>query len=283
MVLAACCLAALMIAGPAFVIPNPASAKSIKVTWKGEWSSGNVRYKKGNSVQHNGSLYISVKTHRSSTAFTPADDTDEIFWELMTAGCTSSCNDPVPTVTSATGRIWMDRNLGASRVARSYSDSAAYGWLYQWGRLTDGHEQRDSRTTTDLSGGDVPGHGRFITTDTSPRDWHVDGNDSLWQGVNGTSNPCPEGFRIPTEEEWQAEIDEHGADVDSLFNSPLKLVAAGYRTEQGGTLNGVAINGYYWSSKVDGSSATFMLSYPGGAGIYSTNRAYGHSVRCLKD
>ncbi len=34
----------------------------------------------------------------------------------------------------ATGKIWMDRNLGASRVAQSSIDEEAYGYLYQWGR-----------------------------------------------------------------------------------------------------------------------------------------------------
>ena len=44
-----------------------------------------------------------------------------------------------PTVTNPiTGRTWMDRNLGASQVATSYTDELAYGDLYQWGRLSDG-------------------------------------------------------------------------------------------------------------------------------------------------
>lgn len=50
------------------------------------------------------------------------------------------CVSGVATVTSA-GQVWMDRNLGASRVAISSADSLAYGDLYQWGRGTDGHEQ----------------------------------------------------------------------------------------------------------------------------------------------
>ena len=32
-----------------------------------------------------------------------------------------------------TGRTWIDRNLGASQVATSPTDTAAYGDLYQWG------------------------------------------------------------------------------------------------------------------------------------------------------
>nr|WP_320009862.1 hypothetical protein [uncultured Desulfobulbus sp.] len=47
----------------------------------------------------------------------------------------------VGTVTSPTGRVWMDHNLGASRVATSYDDKEAYGNLYQWGRGSDGHER----------------------------------------------------------------------------------------------------------------------------------------------
>jgi hypothetical protein len=40
---------------------------------------------------------------------------------------------------SKTGRVWLDRNLGATQVATSFDDSAAYGDLYQWGRAKDGH------------------------------------------------------------------------------------------------------------------------------------------------
>ena len=41
----------------------------------------------------------------------------------------------------ATGRTWMDRNLGASRVATGNTDAEAYGDLYQWGRAADGHQK----------------------------------------------------------------------------------------------------------------------------------------------
>jgi hypothetical protein len=43
-----------------------------------------------------------------------------------------------------TGRVWLDRNLGASQVCTSVTDTACYGDLYQWGRAKDGHESRDS-------------------------------------------------------------------------------------------------------------------------------------------
>lgn len=59
------------------------------------------------------------------------------------------------TVTSAGGQVWMNRNLGASRVALSSTDQAAYGDLYQWGRLDDGHESRTSLADLTLSASDA--------------------------------------------------------------------------------------------------------------------------------
>jgi hypothetical protein len=37
-----------------------------------------------------------------------------------------------------TGRKWLDRNLGATRVATAFNDRQAYGHLFQWGRLQTG-------------------------------------------------------------------------------------------------------------------------------------------------
>jgi hypothetical protein len=104
----------------------------------------------------------------------------------------------VPVVTSA-GQIWMALNLGASQVATSSADPAAYGTLYQWGRFGDGHEYRSSSTTSTLSTSDVLAHGRFILPPLGHYDWRSPGNDNLWQGVSGINNPCPAGFRLPTE------------------------------------------------------------------------------------
>jgi hypothetical protein len=90
-------------------------------------------------------------------------------------------------VTSITGRVWLDRNLGASQVATAFDDSDAYGDLYQWGRLTDGHEKRTSSVTLTLSTTDVPGHDDFIASSVSPYDWRSPQNDKLWQSVKAGS------------------------------------------------------------------------------------------------
>jgi len=190
----------------------------------------------------------------------------------------------IPTVTSSTGQIWMDRNLGASRVATSSTDTAAYGDLYQWGRLADGHQARNSDTTSEISKTDDPGHGEFIIVGSSPYDWKVPQNNSLWQGASGPNNPCPAGFRLPTYGELEAErVSWKTNDSEGAFASPLKLVVAGYRYHSGGTLSGAGGDGYYWSSTVDGSYARSLFFSSGSAGMGSSYRAVGFSVRCLKD
>jgi uncharacterized protein (TIGR02145 family) len=203
---------------------------------------------------------------------------------------------PVSTVTSATGRVWMDRNLGASRVATSMTDTEAYGDLYQWGRLADGHEKRDSGTTTTLSSTDVPGHDKFILSTSDPNDWRNPPNYNLWQGVNGINNPCPTGFRVPTADEWKEEIDSWSSkDAAGAFASPLKMVLAGHRNFYYGILDGLGEWGLYWSSTVGASY------YSSGADdgcvpyvrlgtdvaevttVMGPLHADGESIRCIKD
>ncbi|MFH1799032.1 MAG: hypothetical protein ABH844_06855, partial [Candidatus Omnitrophota bacterium] len=116
------------------------------------------------------------------------------------------------------GRCWLDRNLGASRVAIAYDDASAYGDLFQWGRLDDGHQTQTSGVTSTNSGGDVPGHASFITEPVYPFDWRVPQNNALWQGVSGTNNPCPSGWRVPTEAEWRA---VGVSNIATAFASPL--------------------------------------------------------------
>ena len=122
------------------------------------------------------------------------------------------------TITSpVTGRVWMDRNLGASQVATSSTDVASYGDLYQWGRGTDGHQLRTSSTTNIQSAMDQPGHGDFILGTSVPYDWRTPQNSNLWQGIAGVNNPCPVGFRIPTNLEWIAENIINGSDAFNKF------------------------------------------------------------------
>ena len=195
---------------------------------------------------------------------------------------------PVATVTSPeTGRVWMDRNLGASQVATSIDDVAAFGDYYQWGRDSDGHEKTGSSTTTARSVTDTPGHANFIMHATQPNDWRLTNNDNLWQGVNGINNPCPLGFRIPTKLEWEAEFAAFANSETAGFDSFLKLPSAGYRDgySTGDLLS--TSNPYYWTSTTDGSSVYWTNTFFGPPVFWVTElwsyRAAGVCVRCIQD
>ncbi len=189
------------------------------------------------------------------------------------------------TVTNpTTGKTWLDRNLGATQVATDLSDEDAYGDLYQWGRATDGHEKRTSETTTTLSNTITPGHDKFIISASAASDWCVTQNDNLWQGGDGLNNPCPNGYRLPTEAEWAAEFATWSAqNAAGAFASVLKLPLAGVRFNDNGAVELVNFSAFYWSSSVYGVGAkclTFNNSY---LSVANEERAGGESVRCIKN
>jgi uncharacterized protein (TIGR02145 family) len=187
-------------------------------------------------------------------------------------------------VVSTTGKTWMDRNLGASQVASSSTDTASYGDLYQWGRFSDGHQCRTSGYAINLSSSDQPGHGDFIMTSQTPHNWRSPQNDNLWQGVNGINNPCPGGYRLPTEAEFDAERASWGSNnAAGALASPLKLPMGGNRSRGNGSFFGVGTRGRYWSSTVSSTNSLALRFLSTNAGMVTFSRAGGLSVRCLKE
>ena len=195
-------------------------------------------------------------------------------------------------VTSSTGNIWMDRNLGATQVATSSTDAASYGDLYQWGRNSDGHQIRGSS----IAGGPVASGSEGSNFITSGGDWLSSSpqDDTRWNGsAKGAHDPCPAGFRVPTETEIEAERNNGGTgfwgtgsaqnNPAGAYNSPLKLPVAGYRNASLVGLFNVGNSGFYWSSSVSGTFARYLHFDGPAAFMYSANRADGFSVRCIKE
>jgi hypothetical protein len=177
---------------------------------------------------------------------------------------------------SYNNRCWLDRNLGASRVATSLTDASAHGDYFQWGRGADGHQLINSPTTTVLSATDVPGNNSFILI---LGDWRSSQNNNLWQGVSGTNNPCPYGFRVPTSAEYAWVT---GVTISSAYASTLKMTSSGYRDATNGsyTIQQVA---YFQTSTVNATNNNVAYMGGGPGNIPTSVRAQGNPIRCIKD
>ena len=186
--------------------------------------------------------YTPNSNYNGSDSFTfkANDGTDDSL--VSTVSITVNPGFVFSTVTSPyTQRVWMDRNLGSSKVCVTYADRDCYGDYYQWGRDADGHEKYNSTITSDKATtienvGSSYVYSRFLG------DWTTEDTDSSlrsakWSKTDG-STVCPVGFRIPTRAELQAELvgltgfnesTFEGSYLPSLNDNFLKLPAAGSR------------------------------------------------------
>jgi uncharacterized protein (TIGR02145 family) len=246
--------------------------------------NGSISYTITGTPATSGTASFAISLGGQSCTFTIAVAANQA--AQYSAGSTFCVGGPtgiVDVTNPTTGVIWMDRNLGASQVASSSTDQNAYGDLYQWGRRTDGHQCRTSATTGTLSSVDQPAHGNFILTSNAPYDWRSPQNTNLWQGVNGVNNPCPSGYRLPTETELNNEhLSWSSQNSAGAYASPLKWTLAGLRYYSDGSLGFVGAYGIYWSSTVSGTNSRHLL-FENGAGMGDDNRALGLTVRCVKN
>ena len=194
------------------------------------------------------------------------------------------------TVTSPyTGKVWLDRNLGASRVCTAYDDTACYGDYYQWGRNYDGHQRSTSSfTSTQATDIKFAGSSYIIGLSGNDYDWAADADSegslrfSNWSATDGSS-VCPIGFRVPSLVELRVEISGIGATSSATpFSNFLKLPLAGYRYDED-SLENQRSWGYLWASTpIDEYSQYAVFSGGYVSGNYGS-RAFGLSVRCVRD
>lgn len=183
------------------------------------------------------------------------------------------------------GRFWMDRNLGASRVATSFDDSVSFGDFFQWGREADGHQIKTSNTLNILAlPGQQPKHDNFITA-SSYNDWNSDNNwTTRWltkRGEKTSADPCPSGWRVPTKAEWQSAINYgNWNNYNDGFNSSLKLPASGYRNHDG-DFHYLYNFSLYWSSGYWSTSSSYLYLDDNYANVLLSWRVNGVCIRCI--
>jgi len=171
-----------------------------------------------------------------------------------TSALAVSVGCPVKT-TNGNWLTFMCYNLGAEDAVKSltpaqqaaYTNPAdEYGDLYQWGRVTDGHQLRTSPSypTNDesvesgvVSSPNLDGdgqvvstfdaYGKFIKNNITPSDWRDPQDGNLWYYNGKTVNdPCPDGWHVPTATELQNIMNGNATAVSGI-------PAAGYTGTSG--------------------------------------------------
>ena len=220
----------------------------------------------------------------SQLSFTTLTPNYAAMYPAGTVFCNNVVTAVVDVTNPVTGKTWMDRNLGASQVATSSTDLLASGDSYQWGRKADGHQCRNSNTTTIRSSNPQPGHGDFIITLDIPHNWISPSNFNLWTGVNGINNPCPNGYRLPTPTEWSLEINTWSTKLSNgAFSSILKLPLTYDRSNNGNNTNFTISAIYGASNDVSLGNGLYFSTSQNATVVGAVYFSGGRSIRCIKN
>jgi hypothetical protein len=193
----------------------------------------------------------------------------------LAAGGVAPVDKTVTYATTLTGiggtgdKCWITKNLGASAQAGSVSDAteAVAGWYWQFNRK-QGYKYDTSR---------IPATAWDATDDSTYTNW------------DPAKDPCTlelgAGWRLPTYTEYY-NMDNSGGWTTwtGPWGSVLKLHAAGYLLNSSGGINFRGADGLYWSStQANAAGGWHLYSASSNSSMYYGTKAYGFSVRCLRD
>ncbi|MDX9906985.1 MAG: PEGA domain-containing protein [Bacteroidales bacterium] len=175
----------------------------------------------------------------------------------------------VSTDLTGKNKCWITQNLGADHQASSATDNteASAGWYWQFNRKQGYKHDGPTRTPKTA-------WKSFISEQS---DWQI------------TNDPCAlllgSGWRLPAKSEWDKAVTSGGWDnCTETYAGALKLHAAGYLFYSDGSLFYRGSSGYYWSSsQTDSSNGWLLYFYSGNCYTDDSGKAFGRSVRCLRD
>ena len=199
---------------------------------------------------------------------------------VVSSGCVGEVAFSAPVYLTFSGVkttvCWANTNVDAYQTFASKPDM--YTKFYQWNR------------------------------DTA---WAATGKLSKWHAVSITDdsltvNPCPDGWRLPTLDEFTALQDTgstwatartkgnavagrfygHKHETCALpnnMNNCIFLPAVGYRNGEDGSLSSEGTYGYYWSSTQVNSTSVYSLAFDSHSSLkYNGSKAHVFSVRCVQ-
>lgn len=150
--------------------------------------------------------------------------------------------------------------------------------------------------------------GAYCNYDKNPANSEIYGHLYNWFAASDSRNPCPEGWHVPTDNEWQKLMDYLGGELiaggklkatgtlgqgtglwedpnsEATNESGFTALPAGIRNTNG-TFSLLSTNEYFWSSTPNQASAWDReLSHKyGNVDRNSREQTSGLSIRCVKD
>jgi uncharacterized protein (TIGR02145 family) len=210
---------------------------------------------------------------------------------LLLPGCNKD-NDYPPTVTDIDGNIYNTVKIG-SQV-----------WMAENLKVT---HYRNGEEVLNISDGviwDYLSTGAYCTYDHSPSNAALYGNLYNWHAVNDSRKLAPEGWHVPSDNDWRAlnaylgdetaggKIKEkdtmhwHYPNVGATDEYGFSALPAGLRSSSYVGFTNLELNTWWWTASLntrgsplawganyDQSSLTWKEWYP----------TFGFSVRCIKD
>lgn len=237
----------------------------------------------------------------SSGEQVPGGTTGDTGWVSFSSGGNTVT---YTTVRAADGNVWLQQNLGSSRVANTLTDTLSYGGLFQWGRWTDGHEARNPERLFNglpyTNPDKIPNAANnpfyyapqpgWWGTGTATDRWLAPTSEANDVTTTNGCDPCREmgrNWRLPTDSEWVQLVQaESITNATTAFGSTLKLPAAGHRNAFTGQLLRVGTRSYFWSSNPSATAGRGMATLFFESSTLLTNSSYrgiGYSVRCIRD
>jgi hypothetical protein len=203
--------------------------------------------------------------------------------------------DPAVNTWTNNSFTFMDRNLGATEAGLTV---AARGFFYQWGRKDLFLPASAPVVATDAKVGTVvysiQNPDKFIT---SAGDWLYTRDGNLWGhgSVKTVYDPCPAGWRVPVNSNMSESTNPwYGVPAQNFtegtgvnWGTNALYPATGYRDYNNGSPAAVGSGGTYWTASPYNSSSgsTSGLIFAGSVvyAYYDSPRAYGFSVRCVRE